>query len=454
MIRPTTLFALAVLTLPGWLSIATAAEADQPSVAALVQATADQDPTVRREAIASLVERKPGPDVTIPLFTKLLEDSDPAVRLRVMNAIADAGPAAVPALIEALQNDKAAFWACLILREMGPKASAAADALADLVKNGQGEIRREALLALASMPDAAEKHTSMIVKLLDDQQLAIPAIYTLGRIGKIPAEAAERLQAHARGEGLSALLSVWALARANPTDEKLQHEAVTRLAAGLNSKYPLVRAMASQGLVSLSAPPQLLKTALEDDLSMAEVPVVRNALSVLASMGPDGAKLLTEALEHADVQYDAILILGDLGPKGAPATAALTKLVDSDNLRVANEAIVTLGKIGPAAKSAVPKLAEALKDGQGAIAHNAALALGRIGAEAKAAQPAIEEVMQSAKEPSLQMLCAWALVHIDGDSEATRQKVTPILEMAAKSDNATLQKAASELSAKLKSTGN
>ncbi|QDU77947.1 HEAT repeat protein [Bremerella volcania] len=454
MIRPATLFALAVLTAATWHSVAIAEDAPKPSVEALVEATASEDATVRREAIAKLVELQPGADVTIPLFTKLLEDSDPAVRLRVMNAIADAGPAAVPGLIEALKNDKAAFWACLILRELGPQAADAAPALAGLVENGQGEIRREALLALASMPKAAESYLPLITKSLADEQLEIAAIYTLGCIGKLPQEAADRLQANARGEGLLSLVSLWALARSNPADQELNKQAIQRLAAGLNSKYPLVRAMASQGLVSLKAPPALLKEALKDDLSMADVPVVRNALNVLASMGPDAIELLTEALKHPSVQYDAILIIGDMGPKGAPATSAVAKLIDSDNLRVANEAVVTLGKIGPAAKSAVPQLTKALEKGQGSIAHNAALALGRIGPDAKAAQPNLIQAMQDAEDPGLRMLCAWALVHIDAGSQATQKAVAPIVDEAAKSDNPVLKKAADELLAKMKGAGN
>ncbi|WP_158261156.1 MULTISPECIES: HEAT repeat domain-containing protein [Pirellulaceae] len=454
MIRHNTLFVLAVLTSATWYSFAAAEDAAKPSVEALIQATASEDATVRREAIAALVALKPGPAVTIPLFTKLLEDADPAVRLRVMNAIADAGPATVPGLIEALKNDKAAFWACLILRDLGPAAADAAPALAGLVENGQGEIRREALLALATMPAAAEKYTPVITKCLDDEQLEIAAIYTLGRIGKLPKETAQRLVADARGEGLKSLVSLWALARSNPDNQELNQAAIKRLAAGLNSPYPLVRAMASQGLVSLKAPPELLKAALQKDLSMAEEPVVRNALNVLASMGPDGVELLTEALKHPSVQYDAIVIIGDLGPKGAPAAAALGELIESDNLRVANQAVVTLGLIGPAAKSAVPQLTKALESGQGSIVHNSALSLGRIGPDAKAATATLGKVMESSDDPSLQMLCAWALVHIDGQSEATQQKVAPVIAAAAKSDNPVLQKAAGELSAKLNSSGN
>ncbi|MBA2114665.1 HEAT repeat domain-containing protein [Bremerella alba] len=453
MIRLATLFALTVLTSATWLPFAAADEAAKPSVDALVQATANADPTVRRKAIAALIASNPGPKVTIPLFTKLLEDSDPAVRLRVMNAIADAGSPAVPGLTEALKNDKAAFWACLILRELGPKAADAAPALANVLENGKGEIRREALLSLAAMPKAAEQYTDLIAKQLDDEQLQIAAVYTLGRIGKMPEDATQQLRANTRKKGMLSLVSVWALARSNPADKQMNQEAIQRLAAELSSPYPLVRAMASQGLVSLKAPPELLKQAIKSDLSMAEVPVVRNALNVLATMGPDAIELLTEALQHPSVQYDAVLIIGDMGPKGASATAALAKLIDGDNVRVANEAVVTLGKIGPDANAAVPQLAKALENGQGTIAHNSALTLGRIGPAAKAAQPALVKTMQNTKDASMRLLCAWALVHIDGDSEATQKEVSPVVAAAAKSDNPVLQKAASELLEKMKSSG-
>ena len=82
----------------------------------------------------------PGPKVTVPLCVKLLEDSDPGVRMRVLNAIADAGPKAVPGLIYALNNEKAAYWACLVLREIGP---AAKDAVPALVEETEGSASRD-----------------------------------------------------------------------------------------------------------------------------------------------------------------------------------------------------------------------------------------------------------------------------------------------------------------------
>ena len=98
---------------------------------------------------------RPGPAVMVPLCVKLMEDSDPGVRMRVLNAISEAGPQAVPGLIAALDNEKAAYWACLVLRDMGPAAKEAVPALAAKLNDPQLDIRREAILALGAMEEAA-----------------------------------------------------------------------------------------------------------------------------------------------------------------------------------------------------------------------------------------------------------------------------------------------------------
>ena len=103
--------------------------AAKPVVPALAELLKDSDETVRRQVVKAVMHIRPGPQVTVPLCVKLLEDSDPGVRMRILNAISDAGPQAVPGLIEALKNEKAAYWACLVLRDMGPAAKDAVPAL-------------------------------------------------------------------------------------------------------------------------------------------------------------------------------------------------------------------------------------------------------------------------------------------------------------------------------------
>src|SRR5439155_669582 len=113
-------------------TLGTIGNAAKPAAAPLTNLAKDDDETVRRQAIKALTAIRPGPQVMVPLVTRLIEDSDPAVKVRIMHAVSEAGPAAVPGLIEGLSNERAAYWACLILREMGPEAKDAVPALTAL----------------------------------------------------------------------------------------------------------------------------------------------------------------------------------------------------------------------------------------------------------------------------------------------------------------------------------
>ncbi|WP_147274319.1 HEAT repeat domain-containing protein [Bremerella cremea] len=412
----------------------------------LVELTGSNEPMVRREAVSALFALHPSHQKLLPIFTKMLGDSDPAVRLRLMNAITESGKAAVPGLISALQNEKSALWACLILRQLGPEAADAAPALAKLVADGKGIVRREALLALASMPKAASAYQESIATCLEDSTLVVPATYALGRIGNMPNDVEAKVKANVESKDpMVATMSAWALAFTHPDDEALKKDAIHRLATGIGSSNPIVRAMSSQGLISLQAEPETLKAELQDPLNEAGEPVVSNAVGLLSTMGPAAIDYLLQALKYPSTRYDAIVIIGNLGEKGEPATDALIELIDDDNPRIANEAIVSLGKIGPAAKSATTRLTKSLQEGQGVIAHNSAMALGRIGPAAAAAKSTLLSVMKSESDPALQLTCAWALLQIDPDSETTKQAVLPVLNAAKASKNQVMQKAATEM---------
>ena len=120
--------------------IGAAARSAAPALIALVK---DTDPVVRREAIKAMIAIRPDPQVTVPLMVKQLEESDHATRMVILHAVTEAGPAAIPGLIEALKNDKAAYYVTLVLREHGPAAKAAVPALAARLKGGRPELRRE-----------------------------------------------------------------------------------------------------------------------------------------------------------------------------------------------------------------------------------------------------------------------------------------------------------------------
>ena len=109
--------------------------------------------------------------------------------MRILHAIAEAGEAAVPGLIEALKNDKTTYWACIVLREIGPAAKDAAPALAEKLKDPRPEIRREAVLALGALNEAAIPVLPQIAAALDDEDARTAATFVMGQLGKIPANA-------------------------------------------------------------------------------------------------------------------------------------------------------------------------------------------------------------------------------------------------------------------------
>ena len=127
----------------------------KPAVPALADLVKDPDETVRRQAVRAVLHIRPGPQVTIPLCVKLLRGFGPGGAGPHPQRDFRVGPPAVPGLIAALKNDKAAYWACLVLRDMGPAAKDAVPALTEKLQDPLPEIRREAILALAAMEEAA-----------------------------------------------------------------------------------------------------------------------------------------------------------------------------------------------------------------------------------------------------------------------------------------------------------
>ena len=321
----------------------------------LVDLLADKQPAVRRQAIEALGAIRPGPKVTVPLFAKLMHDSDPGVQLRVMQTVANAKGEAVPALVEALNNPAAAYWACVILRDIGPDAVAAAPALIEKLKDTNPEIRREAILALASLN--AIDATPSIVPLLKDEPSRTAATFALAMLGKMPPEAETTVRANVKSddEVLSAV-SMWALARLHPTDVKLKQAAISHLVTLLKSKDEYARLAAARGLAALPASPEIAGPIFEKALADADETTTHYMLDALAAMGAPAVPKLIGALKYAPLRAQVAAILGRIGPPAAPATEALAKLLGDPDPNVSREAAHALAAIGPDAKAAVPAL--------------------------------------------------------------------------------------------------
>jgi HEAT repeat protein len=399
----------------------------KPAVADLIELAKDPDETVRRQVVKAVIKIRPGPQVTVPLCVKLLEDADPGVRMRILQAVADAGPKAVPGLIVALKHEKAAYWACLVLREIGPPAKDAMPALIDELKNPRPEIRREAILALAAMGDEATAAVEPIAATLGDEYARAAATYALGRIGRIPADAETAIRANGKSDDkMLSTTSLWALARVHPEDTSLRREATEQLLERLKDRDPLVRLAAARALAALPPAPEITAPLWEKALQGADEKTVLHALDALAALGPPAVPRLVDALQHEKLRGQVVYVLGKMGPAAAPATPALAKLIADKDDHVAQEAILALANIGPGAKEAVPALAAALEQGEKPNAHAVAYALGRIGPAAAEALPALFALLDNS-DRQLALVSAWALVRISPASAEVAEKTLPVL---------------------------
>lgn len=89
------------------------------------------------------------------------------------------------------------------------------------------------------------------------------------------------------------------------------------------------------------------------------------ALHSLKELNPsaDLSPFVVEMLKDASVRSDALRMLPDLGPKGAPAVPALIELLDSPDENVRQEVLWALNSIGPDARPAIPRLALCVEKG-------------------------------------------------------------------------------------------
>ena len=333
----------------------------------LAQLLKDADETVRRQAVQAIGDIRPGPRVMVPLCVKLLEDPDPGVRLRVMNAIADAGARAVPGLIVALDNDKAAYWACLILRDIGPAARDAVPALTKKLQDKDPQVRREAILALASMGNEAESAVAAIAAAVKDEHTCGAATYALGRIGQIPADIEPTVKANTKSsDKVFSTASLWALARVHPDDKDLLRDAAEQLIPCMKDPDPMVRQTVAHALLSLPPAPEITMPIWAKVFQDADDATIHQALGAVVAQGAPAVPRLIDALKNQKARGYVIFALGQMGATAAPATNALAALVDDKDPLIAQEAALSLAKIGPAAKGAVPELAKVLAGGDAA----------------------------------------------------------------------------------------
>ena len=210
----------------------------------LASALSDPDPRVRRAVVEAVGKIRPGPSIAVPLLAKVLNDADPSVVLPAVQTLAEMGKPVVPLLIKALADEDGRYWACLALAEIGPEASDAAPALAQVAKVAEPEVRMQALLALAAIGPPAEVAVPAVAAALRDPENSVryAAAYAYGRIGRQNPAADTALHAMLRdADPILQIVGAYALGRVHSEDPQLLARLVRSLVEMLKHPEPQVR---------------------------------------------------------------------------------------------------------------------------------------------------------------------------------------------------------------------
>jgi HEAT repeat protein len=392
----------------------------------------DQDLATRREALEAYRKIAPGPEVSMPLFSKLLEEADDEVRVWVMHALAEEGKAAVPPLIRALKHEKLAYWACLVLAEIGPDAQEAVPALVELFQSHeQPEVCREAVLALAAIGPGAADAVPDLTRVLEDEDTLLdgPAVFALGSIGPKAKAAQDQVRKLADDEASPRFLEtvcLWALARMNPDDQELVREVVPRLVEALTAPEPRLRAAAARALVDLDPDSEIARPVLAKALEEASPEALNDMLDALASLGEKAVPRLIKALETEELRAKAAAIVARIGPPAKATVPALIEALGDKTPETRSEVLFALAAIGPDAAEAVPAIIQASKGSEMDVCYSACYALGKIGPAAESAKADLAENL-AGDDHFLCMASAWALCQIDPKSPETAAKAVPVL---------------------------
>jgi HEAT repeat protein len=363
----------------------------------LVERVADADPQVRREAVKALRRLKVDRALLIPALIRVLESSSSEEVIPAMQAIAEIGKEAVPALVEALKHEEARYWACQILSEIGPDASDAAAAVAEVLKDPRVEVRREAVLCLGQFGAAAKPFASNVLILADDPDAGTRAAAVWAAVMiEAPADAVRPKLTKLSTDSypLVKVVAAWAAAKLDPSDAAARRAAVDTAVAALKDQHAPVRGAAARSLVDLKithdtdpeAVEALVHALADDDEAVA--PIVTQAL---IAGGEASVPKLINGLARPEVRGYACMVLIQLGPKGKGAKEALAPLTKEADVHLRAAAVAALAAVAGDDPAVVASTAAALDDPQGEVRYAAADSLGRLGPAAKSAEPALRK---------------------------------------------------------------
>jgi hypothetical protein len=327
------------------------------------------------------------PDVTVPLLTEALRDTDTLVDKLWMKSWSKL-PTALksrirPPLPASLKRRKA----LIVLRELGPASAPALPVLIEAVAAEVAADRREVLLVIERIGAAAAPWSSELTGLLavGDPRVDWSVKQTLLAVGPEAVEALTRGLSH--NDPLVQIQCAELLGRMRVNPGRSVQLLTGHLAAGDGQIRS--RAATSLGWLGQDAVPAL--SAMIGSLHTGDTGHQAAVVASFRMLGTNGVPALTSALGDANsvIRAGAATALHQLGPAASPAVPALLQSVAHDDATTAAAAAQALWLIDPAARSNYTVALRLLKHDDAHLVAQAAHALGTLGSAAKAAVPAL-----------------------------------------------------------------
>ena len=424
-----------------------------PAVLVLAKMVTDPDASVRHAALDALAEIEPGKKMVVPLLLKALRDKDSTVVKRAVHALAERGKDIVPAMIEALKDDRTEFYALLVLHEIGPDAKDAVPAICNVLHEANEPYQRqEAAMTLGMIGPGAASAVPDLIRLLDDPEIGVQhaAVFALGMIGPPAAPAAESIREHLDSDDpFFWVAGAWALAKIFPENENIKKTTARFLAQMITNPDHHVRRMAAQALLDLRPGEQITLPALEAALASTDDGVVNDTLIAINGLGDDAVPVLIKALDYPAARANVAELIQQLGPTAASVTPALLRAYqDESDIETRTGLLFALAEVGPQGKEVIDLAIKGCDDNDEGIRYASFYILGQIGPEAMAATDALKSHLDD-EDQYYAATAAWALARIDEDDPEVVSKGVPLFVAALKSPKSFVRHEAADSLAEL-----
>ena len=423
----------------------------RPAIHAILPFLRDSDEKVREAASRTLAEIGPGPDVIPALIEAMKDEKTGGDAAGTLVAV---GPAAIPALTRELYdtNDNVRSNAVYALGEFGPAAKDAMPVLIALFAKERTKNRADIADTWAEIGNAAKSAVPLLVESLGDRspELRLAAARALWKIERRPERVVPTLIAIVESKRNADKAvgphkperesTVWEpsaqaaelLGRIGPE----AHQAVPALIEAMKTPDRILCGCAIEALGEIGPDARQAIPAIVERLGDHREAhqtfgyaweMGSTAWIALGKLGPDAAVGLIPALKHHDkeVRQQAALALKELGPHAAPALAALVVSLRDPDEEVRQYATYALGGIGSAAKSALPALLKAMKDPSSRVREAVVDALPLIAPKSPEVVAALIEALKDSDET----VQAYAAMSLGKLSAAARPAVALMASM-------------------------